>query len=163
MFPIEAIKQSRSYTLFADDFFALLELLIADTPYRQLSDEIALEFIFHYLYQNSHVPDIRVLYTDFCDRLARMINQFTRLPIFQDSEDLHELVTPLLAELDLLFHHIVINHWGVYSVEIALGRFEVSYVGDYRILTWSQSQDAKRFKVSGNISIFDETNHAFKC
>lgn len=162
MFPIEAIKQARTYTLLADDLFTHLDILIEGTPYAQLRKDISLEFIYHYLYQNSYVPELRILYSEFCERLARLINRHARLPIFQEAEDLHSLVTPLLGEMDLLFRHIVINRWGEYTVEVNIDRFEISYVGDYRILKWSQSQDVKRFNTTDNVPIYNETSHSFQ-
>lgn len=163
MFPIEAIKQSRNYTLFADDFITHLDFLLMDTGYKRLRDKIALELLYHYLYQNSHVLELRILYTDMCEKLGNMINDYCQSLIIMDSEDLHPLVTPALAELDLIFGLVEINRWGVYIAEVMFNRFEIGYVGDYRILKWSQTDDAKRFhKGTAKQFVYQETAHSFR-
>lgn len=163
MFPIDAIKQSRNYTLLADDFFTHLDFLLIDTPYIKLRDDIALELLYHYLYQTNHVPELRILYTDMCERLGNLINDYCRLPIMLDGEDLHPLVTPVLAELDLVFGLIDVNRWGMYTAEVKFNRFEIGYVGDYRIIEWSQTDDAKRFhKSPASKFIYQETAHSFQ-
>lgn len=163
MFPIDAIKQSRNYTLLADDFLTHLDFLLMDTGYKRLRNKIALELLHHYLYQSNYVPELRVLYSDVCEKLGNMINDYCQSSIILDSEDLHPLVTPALAELDLIFGLVEISRWGVYTAEVKFNRFEIGYVGDYRILKWSQTDDAKRFhKGPAKQSIYQETKHSFQ-
>lgn len=47
-------------------------------------------------------------------------------------------ISPLCAPLD-------INIWGVYNVTVESAVAVLEYFGDYRILTWSKSDDANNF------------------
>ena len=163
MFPIDAIKQARTYTLFADDLFARLEFLLMKTPYQKLRDEIALEVLYHYLYESSNVPELTVTYSDLCLKLMNIINEYTRVPIFHDENDIAEIAHPIIAELDLIFNLITLNRWGMYTAQVNQDILEISYVGDYRIIQWSQTDDAKKYRNAGTAnSIYAEQDHSFK-
>lgn len=163
MFPIDAIKQARTYTLFADDLFARLDFLLTKTPYQKLRDEIALEVLYHYLYESSNVPELTVTYSDLCLKLMDLINDYTRIPVFQHENDIAVIAQPIIAELDLIFNMITLNRWGMYTAQINRDTLEISYVGDYRIIQWSQTDDAnKHRKARTTTNLYAEQDHSFK-
>lgn len=163
MFPIDAIKQARTYTLLADDLFARLDFLLTKTPYEKLRDEIALEVLYHYLYESSNVPDLTVTYSDLCLKLMNLINDYTRIPVFQHENDIAAIAHPIIAELDLIFNMITLNRWGMYTAQINRDALEISYVGDYRIIQWSQTDDGnKHRKARTTTNLYAEQDHSFK-
>lgn len=70
-----------------------------------------------------------------------------------------DFLSEVIAEVGYCIDWLRLNPWGVYSVDVDnIGILSIEYVGDYRIITWSESDDAKQFKVSKNM-LLREVRH----
>lgn len=163
MFPIDAIKHATVFALYADEYFAHLDMLLDKTPYSGLHNRITTELVYYCLYHSSTVPELNVSYLDLCLRLIQLINSVAGILLFESEDELHAIIEPLLTELNILFTGVVLNPWGMYLVQINNDYLEISYVGDYRIIKWSESDEATKYK--GTIShkqLFLESPHSFR-
>ena len=163
MFPIDAIKHATVFALYADDYFAYLDMKLDETPYRSLRNDITNELVYYYLYHHSVVPELNISYLDLCLRLIQLINSEVSILLFESEDELHSIIKPLLNELDILFASVALNPWGMYLVQINNDYLEISYVGDYRIIQWSESDAATKYKgVVPARQLLVESPHSFR-
>lgn len=60
-----------------------------------------------------------------------------------DGFDLSDLTNEVR---EVTLHGITINPWGVYSCSVRNKSLTLEYLGDYRIIAWSESDDAKQYQ-----------------
>ena len=146
MFPIEAIKIAQVYSLAADDLLALADVILENTEYKEIRNRIVVEIVYNYIYEKSHVPSLRVSWEDLTIQLKLLINEYDPYESFDDIDLLFGAMESLNTEVMRMFKLLDFSLWGMYLVQVNGSDIEVSYVGDYRIIKWSQSDDATSFR-----------------
>lgn len=69
--------------------------------------------------------------------------------------DCMDFIDAIMPEFHFIIEGLTVNYWGLYHLELDDIRRSliIQYVGDYRIIKWSESEDAKRFNVLEELKV----------
>lgn len=139
----DIMHNATTHRAFLDDYWEELEDSLEGTVLYSHMEYITEQLIYKLLYEKSYVQEFKIslesVYENIFDKIEEA--KYT-LSI----EQLDGLLTPGIVILQKFFGRFKVNPWGFYIIKTNKPEIDILFLGDYRILQWSQTDDARLYR-----------------